>query len=193
MVDVANGEPLLTSVVEIRHVIGEWLSLKQFKNVRISEVLEPDNSDIDDVQTDYEVVFEPDSLSAARVEIWVLQDKYIEIHFDKIERVNKRFGLRSSHRGCVDLQWGHEMTRRQLVVILEEISGGHVWAKINTCLGFVLNESAAITEERKKYLEDQGYSNIEWSSGLYTIPECRSSMTKSYAFWKNHIVNYHPW
>lgn len=188
-----SSQSVLAAVDDIRRVLTEWVAAKNFRNVDFVETLEPDNSDIDDIQTDYEAIVEPTSLELARFEIWVLPGGYIQIGLEQYDRLKKRLGLHTWLHGYVDVQYGCHLTEQQLVAILEEIAAGSVFVTAKSNFGFLGRVRAAITEEVKNRLALKGYENLEWMNGMEILPNDTNSNVRFSLFGKSHIVRYKGW
>jgi hypothetical protein len=103
-----------------------------YSGVEFIETTDPENDlDVDDYIVAYEAVFRPKDLEHAHLEIWVTDDGYVGIMFEKRARIAERLGARlwTMKEACAAGREPSAIPVGELIAFVRLVAEGNVFVK----------------------------------------------------------------
>jgi hypothetical protein len=151
----------------VRKILSEWFEVRRLNTVTFKEEINPENERYPDYFVVYKAVFEPHSLSQARVEIWLTNDGDVSIGFETWKRIAERLGIKG---GNVQFAAGHEPARiseTNLLAILDLMADGQIAISATVMPFFgLVSTNAVILQEILEELVSKGYFPVNWLKGV---------------------------
>jgi hypothetical protein len=170
-------------------VISSWRGSRRpyACDVEVRETLSPKRGVGDDYNVVYDVIFEPNVLDKARVELWFTDAGYIAVGFENYERFCNRLQITSHRHGFVAGHEPREVSQIGLIAIMDAISNGNISLRFVSKLGVLLRVGATMREADLSFLRDAGYDCTDWISIL-------GKDTSQLSVWHlSEIAPYRPW
>ncbi len=147
---------------EFRQTASEWFSTRRTTGIRLIESMKPKSDSNEDYTIAYEVVFEPDTLEKAWLEVWFTTEGKVAVGLEKRDRIAQRMNVKNRREGFAT---GHEpssVTQEGLLAIMTIIADGQI-AISASCLPIwgLAKTKAVILPETSEALASRDY-NAQW-------------------------------
>lgn len=143
--------------------LADWLKARRWQHTHLTHNADPRVDPHAAYTVTYEAVFEPESGSAARVEVWLTATEEIAVGIDSCERAARRLAVRHQRSGFAG---GHEplaVSIGGLLTLLELVAAGNVRIRTSVIpvIGLVATK-AVVSSESLSTLREKQYPTEHW-------------------------------